>query len=224
VLPACTFAEKDGTFTNLEGKVNRVRPALEPYEEAHPDWEIFAALGGALGYPMEYDGPQAVQREIMKLLPGYYNLGEAKPLTANPTAYLRNGFAHTVVSRYAAGAATAEAGKPYALTIGQVLYHSGKLSTRASGLVQLSPSKGRLQMNQADLARLEIGANDAVRVSSARSAVELRTEANPDLAPGTCFFPEHYNEPPIKDLAECVTDPTTGVPAFKFVRVSIEKV
>jgi formate dehydrogenase alpha subunit len=160
----------------------------------------------------------------MKLLPGYYNLGEAKPLTANPTAYLRNGFAHTVVSRYAAGAATAEAGKPYALTIGQVLYHSGKLSTRASGLVQLSPSKGRLQMNQADLARLEIGANDAVRVSSARSAVELRTEANPDLAPGTCFFPEHYNEPPIKDLAECVTDPTTGVPAFKFVRVSIEKV
>ena len=224
VLPACTFAEKDGTFTNLEGKVNRVRPALEPYEEAHPDWEIFAALGGALGYPMEYDGPQAVQREIMKLLPGYYNLGEAKPLTANPTAYLRNGFAHTVVSRYAAGAATAEAGKPFALTIGQVLYHSGKLSTRASGLVQLSPSKGRLQMNQADLARLEIGAHDAVRVSSARGAVELRTEANPDLAPGTCFFPEHYNEPPIKDLAECVTDPTTDVPAFKFVRVSIEKV
>ena len=224
VLPSCTFAEKDGTFTNLEGKVNRVRPALEPYEEAHPDWEIFAALGGALGYPMDYDGPQAVQREIMKLLPGYYNLGEAKPLTANPTAYLRNGFAHTVVSRYAAGAATAEAGKPYALTIGQVLYHSGKLSTRASGLVQLSPSKGRLQMNPADLARLEIGAADAVRVSSARSAVELRTEANSDLAPGTCFFPEHYNEPPVKDLAECVTDPTTGVPAFKFVRVSIEKV
>lgn len=224
VLPACTFAEKDGTFTNLEGKVNRVRPALEPYEEAHPDWEIFAALGGALGYPMDYDGPQAVQREIMKLLPGYYNLGEAKPLTANPTAYLRNGFAHTVVSRYAAGAATAEAGKPYALTIGQVLYHSGKLSTRASGLVQLSPSKGRLQMNPADLARLEIGAADAVRVSSARSAVELRTEANSDLAPGTCFFPEHFNEPPVKDLADCVVDPTTGVPAFKFVRVSIEKV
>ena len=45
VLPATTFAEKDGTFTNLEGKVNRVRPALEPYEEARPDWEIFAALG-----------------------------------------------------------------------------------------------------------------------------------------------------------------------------------
>ncbi|MEK7221713.1 MAG: molybdopterin dinucleotide binding domain-containing protein, partial [Nitrospirota bacterium] len=115
-------------------------------------------------------------------------------------------------------------GKPFGLTIGQVLYHSGKLSTRASGLVQLSPSKGRLQMNAADLARLQIGANDVVRVASARGTVELRTESNPDLAPGTCFFPEHFNEPPLKDLAECVVDTTTGVPTFKFVPVSIEKV
>ncbi|MEK6549137.1 MAG: molybdopterin-dependent oxidoreductase [Nitrospirota bacterium] len=224
VLPACTFAEKDGTFTNLEGKVNRVRPALDSYEEAHPDWEIFAALGTALGYPMEYDGPQAVQKEIMKLLPGYYNLGEARPLTADPAAYLRNGYVREVAARYAAGAAPARAGKPFGLTIGQVLYHSGKLSTRASGLVQLSPSKGRLQMNAADLARLQIGANDVVRVASARGTVELRTESNPDLAPGTCFFPEHFNEPPLKDLAECVVDTTTGVPTFKFVPVSIEKV
>jgi len=230
-LPACTFAEKDGTFTNLEGKMNRVRPALDPYEDAHPDWEIFAALGGALGCPMDYDGPQAVQREIMKLLPGYYNLGEAKPPAADPAAYLRNGYARAVAARYAAGAEPApparpfaEADRPFALTIGQVLYHSGKLSTRASGLVQLSPSKGRLQMNQADLARLQVGAHDAVRVTSARGAVELRTEANPDLAPGTCFFPEHFNEPPVKDLADCVVDAVTGVPAFKFVRVSIAKV
>jgi formate dehydrogenase alpha subunit len=231
VLPACTFAEKDGTFTNLEGKVNRVRPALEPYEEAHPDWEIFTALGTALGYPMEYDGPQAVQREIMKLLPGYYNLGEARPLAADPTAYLRNNYVREVAARYAVGAAAAEAGnpfaevdRPFALQIGQVLYHSGKLSTRASGLVQLYPSKGRLQMNPEDLARLQLGAHDVVRVTSDLGKVELRTEPNPDLAKGTCFFPEHFNEPPMKDLAECVVDPTTGVPAFKFIRVAIEKV
>ncbi len=231
VLPACTFAEKDGTFTNLEGKVNRVRPALEPYEEAHPDWEIFAALGTALGYPMDYEGPQAVQREIMKLLPGYYNLGEARPLTANPDAYLRDGYVREVAGRYATGSEPAqpakpfaEAGRPFALQIGQVLYHSGKLSTRASGLVQLSPSKGRLQMSQADLARLQVGANDVVRVASARGVVELRTESNPDLAPGTCFFPEHFNEPPVIDLADCVVDATTGVPTFKFTRVTIEKV
>src|SRR3989475_10637614 len=140
VLPATTFAEKDGTFTNLEGKVNRVRPALEPYEEARPDWEIFAALGTALGYPMEYEAAQGIRREIMKLLPGYYNLGEPRPVTATPEGYLRDGYVREVAARYAAGAEADQAGRPFALTIGQVLYHSGKLSARASGLLQLYPS------------------------------------------------------------------------------------
>src|SRR2546427_744464 len=223
VLPATTFAEKDGTFTNLEGKVNRVRPALEPYEEARPDWEIFAALGTALGYPMEYEAAQDVQREIMKFLPGYYNLGEPRPVTARPEGYLRDGYVREVAARYAAGAEADQAGRPFALTIGQVLYHSGKLSARASGLLQLYPSKGCLQMNPEDLAQLQLGLQDVVRVTSTWGSVELRTEPNHDLSRGTCFFPEHFNEPPVKDLAECVVDPTTGVPAFKFTHVAIEK-
>src|SRR2546422_492249 len=223
VLPATTFAEKDGTFTNLEGKVNRVRPALEPYEEARPDWEIFAALGTALGYPMEYEAAQDVQREIMKFLPGYYNLGEPRPVTARPEGYLRDGYVREVAARYAAGAEADQAGRPFALTIGQVLYHSGKLSARASGLLKLYPSKGCLQMNPEDLAQLQLRLPDVVRVTSTQGSVELRTEPNHDLARGTCFFPEHFNEPPVKDLAECVVDPTTGVPAFKFTHVAIEK-
>ena len=116
-----------------------------------------------------------------------------------------------------------QAARPFALTIGQVLYHSGKLSARASGLLQLYPSKGCLQMNPEDPAQLQLGLQDVVRVTSTRGSVELRTEPNHDLARGTCFFPEHFNEPPIKDLAECVVDPTTGVPAFKFVRVAITR-
>jgi formate dehydrogenase alpha subunit len=78
-------------------------------------------------------------------------------------------------------------------------------------------------MNPEDLAQLQIGPQDVVRVTSATGSLELRTEPNPELAPGTCFFPEHFNEPPMKDLAGCVVDPTTGVPAFKFTRVAIEK-
>ena len=224
VLPAATFADKDGTFTDLQGKVNRVRQSLDSYEEARPDWEIFAAIGSALGYAMDYDSPQAIQAEIMKLLPGYYNLGEPRPVTAKPEGYLSNWYVREVALRYAADRDTGEAARPYALTLGQVLYHSGKLSTRASGLIKLYPSKGRLQMHPADLARLQVSDRDAVRVTSVQGTVELRTEANPDLAPGTCFFPEHFNEPPVKDLVECVTDPATGVPAFKFTRVSIEKI
>jgi formate dehydrogenase alpha subunit len=224
VLPAATFAEKDGTFTDLQGKVNRVRQSLELYEEARPDWEVFAALGSALGYAMDYDSPQAVQAEIMKLLPGYYNLGEPRPVTAGPERYLSGGYVREVAARYAAAGEAPSDSRPFALVMGQVLYHSGKLSTRASGLIKLYPSKGRLHMNPADRARLQVNDQDLVRVTSALGAVELRTEADHDQAPGSCFFPEHFNEPPVKDLFECVVDPTTGVPAFKFTRVTIEKI
>ena len=222
VLPASTFAEKDGTFTDLQGNVNWVRQALDQYEEAVPDWQIFLAIGQGLGYPLDYESPQAVQAEIMKLLPGYYNLGEPKRVVANPESYLTQGYAAAAANRYATDGDVPEA--PFTLMLGQVLYHSGKLSTRASGLIKLYPNKGRLQMNPEDLARLQVGPKDAVHVTSAQGTVTLLTEANPNLAAGTCFFPEHFNEPPVKDLAECVTDPVTGVPAFKLARVRIEKI
>src|SRR5207245_4314893 len=142
--------------------------------------------------------------EIMKLLPGYYNLGEPRPVTAQPEGYLRNGYVREVAARYAAGAEADQAARPFALTIGQVLYHSGKLSTRASGLVQLYPSKGRLQMNPEDLAQLQIGPQDTVRVTSAKGALALRTEPNHALARATCLFPEHFNEPPAKHRSASV--------------------
>ena len=224
VLPACTFAEKDGTFTDLQGKVNRVREALEPYEEARPDWEIFGAIGTALRYPMEYENPQAIQAEIMKMLPGYYNLGEPRRVEAKPEGYLAKHYVREVAGRYAEEPPAGKDAGPFSLIIGQVLYHSGKLSTRASGLIKLYPSKGLLHMYPSDRARLQIGDGDAVRVTSARGTVELRTEANADLAAGTCFFPEHFNEPAVKDLVECRVDPTTGVPAFKLARVAIAKI
>jgi formate dehydrogenase (NADP+) alpha subunit len=223
VLPAVTSAEKDGTFTDLQGKVNRVRQALEAYEEARPDWEIFAALGSLLGYPMDYEDPQAVQSELQTLLPGYYNLGEPRPAVAKPQEYLRTGYVEQVAARYRSDAEAPPAEKPFALVMGKVLYHSGKLSTRASGLTQLYPNRGRLQMHPDDLARMQITERDTVRVTSARGIIELRTESNVNLAPGLCFFPEHFNDPPVQDLMDWTIDPITGVPTFKFTYVAIDK-
>jgi formate dehydrogenase alpha subunit len=223
VLPACTSAEKDGTFTDVQGKVNRVRQALEPNEEARPDWEIFAALGSLLGYPMDYQHSNAIQSEIMKLLPGYYNLGEPRPVVARPEMYLNNGYAHDVAARYRP-AEGRPPGKPFALVMGKVLYHHGKMSTRASGLTQLYPNRARLQMHPDDLARLDVADKDAVRITSAQGTLEMQTEANAYVAVGTCFFPEHFNEPPVKDLMDCVIDSTTGVPTFKLTPVAIEKI
>src|SRR2546430_12642730 len=74
VLPACTYAEKEGTFTNLEGKVLRVRQSMDPIGESLPDWHVMTSLASGLGSQFEYESSQDIQSEIMKLLPGYYNL------------------------------------------------------------------------------------------------------------------------------------------------------
>ncbi len=226
VLPACTFAEKDGTVTNQEGKVQRIRQTMDPLGESLPDWHIMAAIASCLGYPVEYESPQDIQNEIMKLLPGYYNLGQPRKVVPTPDAYLSNGYAAGVISRYGVSGTSGDrhGQRPFGLIMGQLLYHSGKLSTQAAGLIKISPNTGRLRMNAQDIERLGLGEGGGLRVTSEKGSLEMRVEADLTLMPGSCFFPEHFNEPPVKDLFPVEVDTTTGVPSFKFTRVSIDKV
>src|SRR5881409_2331836 len=100
VLPACTYAEKDGTFTNLEGRVLRIRQTMDPIGESLPDWHIMTAIANGLGYELPYESAQDIQNEIMKLLPGYYNLGQPRKISPKPEWYLANGYAAEVRNRY----------------------------------------------------------------------------------------------------------------------------
>ncbi|MGH7166142.1 MAG: molybdopterin oxidoreductase family protein, partial [Nitrospiraceae bacterium] len=227
VLPACPYAEMGGTCTNLEGNVLRIRQAMEPIGESLPDWHIMTAMANGLGYALEYESPQDIQNEIMKLLPGYYNLGQPKKLSPRPDAYLSNGYAASVASRYRGAdtrASDEHVRRPFVLTMGQLLYHSGKLSTQASGLIKLAPNAGRLSMNVEDMTRMGLVEGARVRVTSAKGSVELTVQPDLTLRPGSCFFPEHFNEPSVKDLMPLEVDADTGVPSFKFARVTIEKV
>jgi formate dehydrogenase alpha subunit len=223
VLPAATYAEKDGTFTNLEGKVLRVRQAIDPVGDSLPDWHIMTALANGLGYDWTYESSQDVQSEIMRLLPGYYNLGQPRPVTPNADAYLANGFASEVAGRYHGKPNSGDASRPFTLNMGQVLYHSGKMSTHASGLINIEPSSGRLHMHPSDIERLGLNETSKIRMTSQQGSVQIGVKADPALMAGSCFFPEHFNEPPVKDLMSVEIDPTTGVPYFKSTRVNIEK-
>jgi formate dehydrogenase (NADP+) alpha subunit len=110
------------------------------------------------------------------------------------------------------------------LSLGQLLFHSGKMSTRASGLIDITPNSRRLRMSQADLDRLALTDGSRVRISSKQGSMEVAVEADPSLLPGGCFFPEHFNEPRLVDLIPVEVDKMTGVPYFKFAEVSIQKV
>jgi formate dehydrogenase alpha subunit len=224
VFPACTFAEKDGTVTNQEGMVQFVRPALDPLGESALDWHIMAGLANGMGHSLPYETTQDIQTEIRKLLPGYYNLGQPQPVAADPTTYLRNGYQDSVGARYAVNGHAQGSGRPYGLKLIQLIYHSGKLSTKASGLMDISPNTGALRMSLEECERLGVADGGRVRVTSDQGSLELSVEADVNMLPGTCAFPEHFNDPPVKDLVRVVVDPVTRVPYFKATQVTIEKI
>ncbi|MBH0202937.1 MAG: molybdopterin-dependent oxidoreductase [Nitrospira sp.] len=223
VLPACTYAEKDGTFTNLEGRVLRVRQAMDPLGESLPDWHIMTALANAMGCQWDYQSPNDIQAEIMKLLPGYYNLGQPRKVTPVPDQYLSTGYIAEVRVRYRPTPAAGGGTRPFSLLMGQVLMHSGKLSTYAPGLINIAPNTGKLRMNIQDMERLGLRDGTKVRLTSDRGSLQLGVQPDQSIAPGTCFFPEHFNEPPVKDLMTVSVDATTGVPSFKQMWVSVEQ-
>lgn len=222
VLPACTYAEKDGTFTNLEGRVLRVRQAMDPLGESLPDWHIMTAFANAMGCRWEYQSANDIQAEIMKLLPGYYNLGQPRKVIPVPDQYLSSDYAAEVAARYRQSPPSGEHSRPFTLLMGQLLVHSGKLSTQAPGLLKIAPNTGKLRMNIGDMERLGLQDGAKVRLTSDRGSLQLGVQPDQSIAPGVCFFPEHFNEPPVKDLLPVSVDATTGVPSFKQIEVSVE--
>ncbi|MBH0195586.1 MAG: molybdopterin-dependent oxidoreductase [Nitrospira sp.] len=223
VFPACTYAEKDGTFTNLEGRVLRVRQAMDPIGESLPDWHIMTSLANALGCQWEYESVNDIQSEMMKLLPGYYNLGQPRKVVSAPDRYLENGYAAEVTVRYRTMPTSHDNARPFSLQMGQLLMHSGKMSTEAPGLIKIAPNTGKLRMSPADMDRLGLEDGMKVRLTSDLGSLQLGVQPDQSVATGTCFFPEHFNEPPVKDLMSVSVDAMTGVPAFKQTWVSIER-
>jgi len=222
VFPASTFAEKDGTVTNQEGKVQFLRPALDSLGESTLDWHIMVGMANGLGSPMEYETTQDIQNEIRKVLPGYYNLGKVTHVAPHISEYFSKVLPREVAARYSVGRKSATQ-RPFALRMIQLIYHSGKLSTQASGLMEISTNTKSLRMSAEDFKNLGLSAHARVRITSDQGSVEMGVEEDMSLMPGTCVVPEHFNDPPVKDLMSLQVDPFTGVPYFKLTYVSIEK-
>jgi formate dehydrogenase alpha subunit len=222
VFPASTFAEKDGTVTNQEGKVQYLRPALDSLGESTLDWHIMVGMANVLGSPMDYETTQDIQQEIRKILPGYYNLGKAPKVKPDPSRYFSSGYAQDVGPRYCING-KGKAHRPFGLRMIQLIYHSGKLSTQASGLIEISPNTKNLSMCPEDLKNIGLASGERIRLTSDQGTLEMAVEENTSLMPGTCTVPEHFNDPPVKDLMARQVDAVTGVPYFKLTHVTVEK-
>ncbi len=229
VLPASSYAEKNGTFTNSEGAVQRVRQGLEPIGDSRPDWEILSALSVSMGYPLEYGDTKEILNEIRAVLPGYRILGvsvePARVDTQTMTRYLAGGFAEDLAVRYKATpdgtAGGSLKGYPWTLLIGQSLFHSGALSTKAQGLLEIQ-KEGRLVMNPADAHRLGLSEGDCARLTSATGEATVPVAMLGRVPEGTLFFPDSFREA-LAPILSVTPDPMTGVPYGKLCRVAVTK-
>ncbi len=230
VLPAQSYAEKDGTFTNMEGRVQEIRKAMKAPGKARPDWQILSQLARKLGFPLEYGGPDEIRGEIAALAPEILEIGitngdRAPDVSEALSAYLEGGYLTGMADRYALPAAlTAESEHPVHLYLGDSLYHNGRLSTHNWGLMRID-GVDHLLMNPREARKMKIRDGDRVRMASARGRAEVPVKLDVRVMPGSVFFPVHHAEPQVRDLVHPVTgEETEGhVLRFRHERVTLEK-
>ena len=240
VLPAAAFAEKDGTFTNTERRVQRVRRALDPPGQARPDWQILGDIARRLGYPMQYRHPAAIMAEIAAVTPIYggvsydrlqpHGLQWPCPDADHPgTPYLHQdtfkrgrGLFH--VTPFRAAAELPDAEYPYLLTTGRVLYqyHTGSLSRRTQGLERIAPP-GTFEIHPRDAEREGLAGGDPVRLYTRRGSIEARAIVTSRSPEGTLFMSFHYGEAAANTLTNDALDPVAKIPELKVCAARLEK-
>jgi formate dehydrogenase alpha subunit len=245
-LPAASWAEKEGTFTNTDRRVQRVRKALEPRGQARADWQIIcdlaqrieARLGRAGTAFWTYESPAQVLEEMGQVVPEYAGIKYARlerqglqtPVwdDAHPgTPFLfaesfpgGKGKFHPL--EYVPAVELPDEEYPFILTTGRVLehWHGGTL-TRHSKLDDLYP-EARVEIHPADAARLAIAAGETVRVSSRRGTVVLRAWVSERTTMGVVFIPMHFAEAAANLLTIDALDPLAKIPEYKACAVKIQ--
>ena len=225
VFPAAAPLEKTGTWTNEEGHVQMIRPAIEPAGESRPDWEILSTLSMLLGMSFEYSESKDVLKEIRSSIPSYGLLGPAPvPPKVDSVAvdrYLAGDYRQDLANRYTLAPRRKADGAAWHMRLTQSLFHSGKLSTRAKGLLELE-ERPVLRMNRNDAGRLGIADGDHVRISNHRGELMTTVKLVERVPEGSLWFPDHFAQQ-ASALFDCIIDPVTKVPAFRTTSVSIAK-
>jgi formate dehydrogenase alpha subunit len=239
VLPAACSFEKEGTFSNTERRVQRVRKAVNPPGEAWDDLSIIMALSRALGYPMQYRSPEQVLEEYGRLWPAMAGVtydriktrGLAWPCPAKDhpgTEYLyKEGFPKGKVPflpiAFNPPAEVVSGDYPFVLTTGRNLfqYHSGSMTRRVAP-IEKHAGEAYVELNPADGRRLGIGHGDLVTVRSKRGAVEIKARFTRRVSEGTVFIPMHYREAAANVITNDALDPDVKIPEFKVCAVAIE--
>jgi predicted molibdopterin-dependent oxidoreductase YjgC len=249
ILPSASFAEKDGTFTNSDRRVQRVRAALPSVGESRPDWQICSdlakrmesLLGVEKSAGFDYQSTEEIWEEMREVTPAFYGITYERiereggvhwpcPRLDHPgTPYLfeddfPRGRGKFWALEYTNESETPDDEYPYHLTTGRVLFHwHGGTMTRRSKLDEAFPEPV-IEMHPDDAHRLQLISGDWVEVTSRRGSVVCRVMVTGRSPQGTVFLPFHFVEAAANLLTLDKIDPRAKIPDFKMAAVNLCKV
>ncbi len=239
VLPSACFAEKEGTFTNTERRVQRIRKAVPAPGQAKADWEIIAAISTKMGYPMPYDTAGDIMQEIARVTPSYagitYDRIEQEgiqwpcPNTDHPgTRFLHKdrfsrgrGLFHAI--EYIPPAELPSDEYPMILSTGRVLYHyhTGTMTRLSKGSTERCP-ESLVEIHPLDAEKLAIGDGQTVKVTSRRGTLQAKAKVTTRSDVGMVFMNFHFHEAAVNLLTNPALDPIGKIPEYKVCAVRVE--
>ena len=242
VLPATSYLEKDGTYTNTDRRVQLGRKALDAPGDARPDWEITQQIANRLGLGWSYDSPREVFEEMVELVPSYANLtydnlgGTGKlypnddPEHSDGTVVMfderfntGDGLAHLVPAQWLPARELPDDEYPFVLNTGRLLehWHTGSMTRRSFALDAIAP-RAEVYVHADDAATLGLVDGGMARVASRRGVIELNVRVSHREMRGNIFIPFHFREAAANLLTTDEVDPVGKIPEFKFCAVRIE--
>lgn len=241
VLPAASYAEKDGTFTATDRRVQRVRKAVPPPGEAKPDWEIVCLLARAMNSKgFDFTEPKEIMEEISSLVPLYGGITYERldrdtilwpcyDVTHPGTKYLHSerftrGKGKFSPVDYKEPAELPDENYPFLLSTGRLMfhYHSGTM-TRRTELLSKEVETGYIEIHPEDAKKLNIISGEMVKVKSRRGEIELPALVTDRVERGVVFIPFHFVECAANVLTIDAVDPVAKIPEYKVCAVAVSK-
>ena len=242
ILPASSYLEKDGTYTNTDRRVQLGRKVLDSPGEARLDWQVVQDIANRIGLGWTYSSPREIFDEMVSVIPSYKNLtydnlGLTGKLYPNPdpehsdgTVVMfgdrfntNDGLAHLVPAEWLPAKELPSEEYPFVLNTGRMLehWHTGSMTRRSYALDAIAP-KALVFVHPDDAAGLGLADGDLARVTSRRGSIELEVRVSHREARGNCFIPFHFREAAANLLTIDEIDPFGKIPEFKFCAVRIE--
>ena len=240
ILPAAAFAEKDGTFSNTERRVQKIRKAIEAPGEARADWAILMEIMNGMGYEKKYTHPIEIFDEMRTLTPSYAGISYDRienigiqwpcPNEEHPgTKYLHSGkFARGkglfMGIEYKESQELPDEEYPLLLTTGRLLYHyhTRSMTSRVAGLNKKSP-ESFIEIHPDTASSIGIGEGDLVKVTSRRGSITVKAKVSDIVDKNVVFIPFHFAEGAANKLTNAALDPKSKIPEYKVCAVQVEK-